>query len=158
MPAQPFGRKPGDPCHLCPPDGPKGHLVARFERSRDGEPPRAGGPPGPAPHLHHLACSVCGVWYESAAHGSMDALLRAQLKDFKNPDVRPEHCPQCGKAVAARSLRDSFSQRSHSLGNPLAKKVVCCTACVLLVWDIPTEMEKLLAELHEQAKTKSTPP
>lgn len=154
MSGKTLGRNPGEHCTLCT----KGFLVARFQEATRNEPPRAGGPPGPEPYLHHLVCSHCGVWHESAVHGGMTKLMQDQLKGFQNPEVRPEQCPKCSDAITEFTLRNPFYRRSQSLSDSDEKKVACCAGCVLLVWDIPTKMDEVMAKMHDSHKDKNTPP
>lgn len=146
MPEKTYGRKPGDRCGSCV----CGRLVARFQAQHNCN-PRIGGGPGPAPSLHHLVCSTCGLWYESAVGGSLDALLREQHKEFINPAVRPEACPQCAEKVSEFALSDGISTRRYpGEESPHERKVLCCRNCVLLLWSFPTHIEEVYQKLRRE--------
>ncbi len=146
MPDKTYGRKPGEQCGSCN----NGHLVARFQGQHNPN-PRIGGGPGPAPTLHHLVCSECGLWYESAVGGSLDALLRKQLESFAISASQPTHCPQCAEEASEFTLSDGFSMRRYPGDeDPHARKVLCCRNCALLLWSFATRTEEVFQKLQRE--------
>ncbi|WKZ28695.1 MAG: hypothetical protein QY323_04120 [Patescibacteria group bacterium] len=147
MPEKTYGRKPGERCGAC---GGCGRLAARFQGQHNCN-PRIGGGPAPAPSLHHLVCSTCGLWYESAISGSLDALLRKQVERFSAPETQPTHCPQCSEEVSEFTFSDGHSVRRYPGDeDPHERKVLCCRNCVLLLWSFPTHLEEVFKKLRRE--------
>lgn len=137
MPERVLGKKPGETCSVCS----VGRLVAQFETQHVCQ-PRIGGPPKPSPKLHHLVCSNCGLWYASAAHGDLNALLGSQASEtFANPATLPEYCHQCSQTVSKYVISTGFLARQSKEGDPNALHLLYCHSCVLLLWKSPKRID-----------------
>jgi hypothetical protein len=109
--------------------------------------------------LHHLVCSECGLWYESATHGNRNTLLGAQLKDFVNPETQPERCHQCNEPASEYVLSTGFSlSRYPGDDDPHAKKLLHCSGCVLLLWKFRSRLEELVETQRESLNLDSKTP
>lgn len=132
---------------VCP-DCTKGKLEAVMRSASNGTSSRGViGIPLFKEVIDHLACSQCYRLFAACERGhTMTELLERPLKDFKNPEQRPEQCPHCRGELSTK-FSDGFSGHRKPY-------YVYCSPCQKIVWLCTLEeTDPGMADLLAKIKT-----
>lgn len=156
---------PGYTCLVCR----TGKLQARTRSQSTTNREVIGGPVFPTYHyLTELVCGACGAKFEpQSIEQSIEENLENQLILFRNPDVKPEQCPNCNsKQLASGRVKtqpdafpvgSSYAIRQTHNSHNTNERYLYCRYCIKILWnEPPTEKPTLptntVAELEEDLR------